>query len=98
MVQIKDLRTDKENEEKPKQDKPIREQDKTKLQKLQCFSAAGIRGAFQRIKTLGKGSFGKVFLVRRISNHQLYAMKVIRLDGGISDLLLGLVYLMIEDN
>lgn len=55
---------------------------KSQLDKLQTFSSAGIRGAFQRIKTLGKGSFGKVFLVRRISNHQLYAMKVIRLDGS----------------
>jgi serine/threonine protein kinase len=54
----------------------------SQLEDLPTLSSAGIRGAFQRIKTLGKGSYGKVFLVRRVSNHQLYAMKVIRLDGG----------------
>ena len=36
---------------------------------------------FELLKVLGKGSFGKVFLVRLISNSKVYAMKVRDLQG-----------------
>jgi len=33
---------------------------------------------FEMLKVLGVGAYGKVFLVTKISNQQLYAMKVIK--------------------
>ena len=35
---------------------------------------------FQIRKMIGKGTFGKVFLVEHASTHKLYAMKCIRKD------------------
>ena len=35
---------------------------------------------FKIKKMIGKGTFGKVFLVQHVANHKLYAMKVIRKD------------------
>jgi len=35
---------------------------------------------FQIKKMIGKGTFGKVFLVEHVSTHRLFAMKVIRKD------------------
>ena len=32
---------------------------------------------FRLIKTLGRGSFGKVLLVRKKTNQKLYAMKIL---------------------
>mmetsp|Transcript_21819 Transcript_21819/g.38391 ORF Transcript_21819/g.38391 Transcript_21819/m.38391 type:complete len:666 (+) Transcript_21819:420-2417(+) len=39
--------------------------------------------AFKMIKVIGKGSFGKVFLVREIKTGQMFALKVLRKDNII---------------
>lgn len=33
---------------------------------------------FQLIKVIGRGTFGKVFMVRKKDNTQIYAMKVLK--------------------
>jgi serine/threonine protein kinase len=33
---------------------------------------------FQLIKVIGRGTFGKVFMVRKKENNQIYAMKVLK--------------------
>ena len=35
---------------------------------------------FELLRVIGKGSFGKVFLVRKISDQEVYAMKVLKKD------------------
>ena len=40
---------------------------------------------FEKLKTIGRGSFGKVFLVKYSPNNKLYAMKSIRKDQIISE-------------
>jgi serum/glucocorticoid-regulated kinase 2 len=35
---------------------------------------------FERIKLLGRGTFGEVFLVRKFSSNKLYAMKILKKD------------------
>jgi Protein kinase domain/PX domain len=39
--------------------------------------------SFKMIKVIGKGSFGKVFLVKEIKTNQIYALKVLRKDNII---------------
>ena len=46
-------------------------------QKLSSSGRIGVDD-FQLIKVLGRGSFGKVFLVRRKSDLQIFAMKVLK--------------------
>merc|ERR1712003_608951 len=39
--------------------------------------------AFKMIKVIGKGSFGKVFLVKEIRTDQMFALKVLKKDNII---------------
>ncbi len=36
---------------------------------------------YKVIRSVGKGSFGKVYLVRHVREHRQYVMKVIKLKG-----------------
>ena len=40
---------------------------------------------FEKIKTIGRGSVGKIYLVKYNFNNQLYVMKSMRKDQLISD-------------
>ena len=36
---------------------------------------------YKVIRAIGKGSFGKVYLVKHVAEHRQYVMKVIKLKG-----------------
>lgn len=38
---------------------------------------------FEVLKFLGKGAFGKVYLVRRVLTHDYYAVKCIKMDNKL---------------
>ena len=41
----------------------------------------GVMEDYKVIRAVGKGSFGKVYLVRHVTEHRQYVMKVIKLKG-----------------
>ena len=48
---------------------------------LDSYASSAInKSQFRNIKLIGKGSFGKVYLVQKIDTGDLYAMKVLRKD------------------